>query len=139
MHPHLMQGQTQRATGQIRLHCQRGRRGFWQRFNRMDRIGEFLWSRNPLDLFGWLEFDGPEVWATVDGLVKQWPLVTMWRTNTLTVEAGDRLLRVACNTDNATFTWLYLPVRVLPRQTVDVYYTAPRAKGVPATLGFTPF
>ncbi|TWS22495.1 hypothetical protein FK268_18700 [Tsukamurella sputi] len=104
----------------------------------MDRIGEFLWSRNPLDLFGWLEFDGPEVWATVDGLVKQWPLATMWRTNTLTVEAGDRLLRVACNTDNATFTWLYLPVRVLPEQTVDVYYTAPRAKGVPATLGFTP-
>ncbi|BDD80880.1 hypothetical protein TPB0596_06430 [Tsukamurella pulmonis] len=130
--------ETQRATGQIVLHCQRGRQGFWQRFDTVDRIVDFFWTRNPLDLIPWLEFNGPEVWATVDGLVKQWPLMTMWRTNTLTVEAGDRLLRVACNTDKATFTWLYLPVRVLPGQTVTVCYTAPRAKGVPATLGFAP-
>ena len=56
----------------------------------------------------------------------------------LTVEAGDRMLRVACTTERATYTPLYLPVRVLPGQTVDVYYTAPRTKKRPATLGFTP-
>lgn len=126
-----------RPTGRIRLHCQRGRRGFWQRFDRMDRIVEFLWFRDPTDLIN-LGGNSPEVWATVDGLVEQWPLATMWRTNTLTVEAGDRLLRVACNTDTITFTWQYLPVRVLPGQTVDVYYTASRAKGRPATLGLAP-
>ncbi|MGX9295686.1 hypothetical protein [Tsukamurella paurometabola] len=103
----------------------------------MDRIADFLWTRDPTDLIN-LGGNGPDVWATVDGLVKQWPPATMWRTNTLTVEAGDRLLRVACNTDDATFAWLHLPVRVLPGQTVTAYYTAPRAKGVPATLGFTP-
>lgn len=136
MHPHPTKGG--RPTGRIRLHCQRGRRGFWQRFDTVDRIGEFLWTRNPLDLIPWLEFNGPEVWATVDGLVEQWPLITMWRTNTLTVEAGDRMLRVACTTERATYTPLYLPVRVLPGQTVDVYYTAPRTRKRPATLGFTP-
>ncbi|CAM3251666.1 hypothetical protein [Tsukamurella hominis] len=135
MHPYPAKGG--HPTGQIRLHCQRGRRGFWQRFDLVDRIAEFLWYRDPTDLIN-LGGNGPEVWATVDGLVTQWPLATMWRTNTLTVEAGDRLLRVACNTDTVTFTWRYLPVRVFPGQTVDVYYTAPRDKNTPATLGFVP-
>ncbi|WP_151901712.1 hypothetical protein [Tsukamurella tyrosinosolvens] len=135
MHP--QRAKTGHPTGQIRLHCQRGRRGFWQRFDRVERIVDFLWTRDPTDLIN-LGGNGPEVWATVDGLVKQWPLATMWRTNTLTVEAGDRLLRVACNTDKVTFTWQYLPVRVLPGQTVDVYYAAPRAKNRAATLAFAP-
>lgn len=135
MHPHPTKAGG--PTGRIRLHCRRGRRGFWQRLDLVNRIADFLWTRDPTDLID-LGGNGPDVWATVDGLVEQWPLATMWRTNTLTVEAGDRLLRVACNTDTVTFTWQYLPVRVLPGQTVDVYYAAPPAKNRPASLGFVP-
>ncbi|NMD56922.1 MULTISPECIES: hypothetical protein [Tsukamurella] len=127
--------ETQRATGQIRLHCQRGRRGFWVKLNIFETITDFLWSRDPLDLTPDPEWNS--VSYAVGGIVHRHPMIPSWGLNTITVEAGDHMLNVWCGSD-VYMAALVLPVRVLPGQTVNVYYTAPRAKGVPATLGFTP-
>jgi hypothetical protein len=135
MHPHVMKEQTQRATGQIQLHCRRGRRGFWFRFERFNRFVDLILFRDPFDLIPDLEWTS--VTYAVSGIVHRHPMIPSWGQNTITVEAGERMLNVWCGTD-AYMAALVLPVRVLPGQTVNVYYTAPRKKGVPATLGFAP-
>ncbi len=133
MHPHSTK--TGRPTGRILLHCQRGKRGFWVKLNIFEWITDFLWTRDPFDLIPDPEWTS--VTYAVGGIVHRHPMLPSWGLNTITVESGDHMLNVWCDTD-AYMSALVLPVRVLPGQTVHVFYTAPRKKNRPATLAFAP-
>ncbi|KXO97948.1 hypothetical protein AXK60_16475 [Tsukamurella pseudospumae] len=126
---------TQRATGQIQLHCRRGRRGFWVKLSLFEWITNLLWTRDPLDLVP--DPTWTSVSYAVGGVISRHPMLPTWGTNIITVEAGDHMLNVWCET-GLNPEPLHLPIRVVPGQTVNVYYNAPQAKSRPATLGFTP-